>query len=134
MTEITTETKILKLCFQILWTSIALGIGILIISFNPDAILILFSLIPFGMGFLGILNIIYIIKSWNDPMKTSVGNLRSHTIRPNSVSRQKSVYRTPPICPSCGADINTETVDWVGPLQAKCPYCGATVDADERKF
>jgi hypothetical protein len=25
-------------------------------------------------------------------------------------------------------------VDWVGPLQAQCPYCFATIDATEREL
>ena len=35
----------------------------------------------------------------------------------------------PERCPSCGASLSSETVDWVGPLEAKCSYCGATVHA-----
>ncbi|MBS3795771.1 MAG: hypothetical protein KGY80_12775 [Candidatus Thorarchaeota archaeon] len=37
--------------------------------------------------------------------------------------------RLPERCPSCNASLSPETVDWVGPLEAKCSYCGATVQA-----
>ncbi|MCF2136694.1 MAG: hypothetical protein K9W43_05565 [Candidatus Thorarchaeota archaeon] len=37
--------------------------------------------------------------------------------------------RLPAKCPSCGADLSTESIDWVGPLEARCSYCGATVRA-----
>ncbi|MFO7836794.1 MAG: hypothetical protein R6V83_09070, partial [Candidatus Thorarchaeota archaeon] len=37
--------------------------------------------------------------------------------------------RLPERCPSCGASLSPETVDWVGPLEVKCSYCGATVKA-----
>ncbi|MFW9849514.1 MAG: hypothetical protein ACFFF4_10245 [Candidatus Thorarchaeota archaeon] len=37
--------------------------------------------------------------------------------------------RLPTKCPSCGAAISQEGIDWVGPLEAKCNYCGGTVRA-----
>ncbi|MBD3160223.1 MAG: hypothetical protein GF309_15705 [Candidatus Lokiarchaeota archaeon] len=37
--------------------------------------------------------------------------------------------RLPDTCPSCGASLSPEIVDWVGPLEAKCSYCGAVVKA-----
>ncbi|MFO7836942.1 MAG: hypothetical protein R6V83_09815 [Candidatus Thorarchaeota archaeon] len=37
--------------------------------------------------------------------------------------------RLPERCPSCGASLSHETIDWVGPLEAKCSYCGGTVRA-----
>jgi len=37
--------------------------------------------------------------------------------------------RLPSSCPSCGAALSPEGIDWVGPLEARCSYCGATVRA-----
>ena len=37
--------------------------------------------------------------------------------------------RLPDKCPSCGAAVSQEGIDWVGPLEAKCNYCGGTVRA-----
>lgn len=37
--------------------------------------------------------------------------------------------RIPNSCPSCGASLTHETIDWVGPLEASCTYCGGTVRA-----
>lgn len=37
--------------------------------------------------------------------------------------------RLPAQCPTCGATIAPEGIDWVGPLEAKCNYCGGTVRA-----
>ncbi len=49
-------------------------------------------------------------------------------------SAEKSfIYETPGTCSSCGAGINAETVEWVGPLSIKCPYCGATLDTVRRE-
>jgi hypothetical protein len=42
---------------------------------------------------------------------------------------QMTTVRLPEKCPSCGAAISQEGIDWVGPLEAKCSYCGSTVRA-----
>ncbi|RLI50202.1 MAG: hypothetical protein DRO73_03870 [Candidatus Thorarchaeota archaeon] len=39
------------------------------------------------------------------------------------------VVMLPTICPSCGAPIVSEEVEWVGPLDARCSHCGAIVRA-----
>ena len=40
-----------------------------------------------------------------------------------------TTVRLPVNCPSCDAVVSHESVDWVGPLEAKCSYCGATIRA-----
>ena len=42
---------------------------------------------------------------------------------------QTTTVRLPLKCPSCGAEVSHESVDWVGPLEAKCGYCGSTLRA-----
>ena len=37
--------------------------------------------------------------------------------------------RLPDKCPSCGAAISQEDIDWTGPLEARCNYCGGTLRA-----
>ena len=37
--------------------------------------------------------------------------------------------RLPDRCPSCNAAISHEGIDWTGPLEAKCNYCGGTLRA-----
>ncbi|MFX1483605.1 MAG: hypothetical protein ACFFCP_10480 [Promethearchaeota archaeon] len=37
--------------------------------------------------------------------------------------------RLPERCPSCGAALSQEGIDWTGPLEAQCSYCGGTVRA-----
>ena len=37
--------------------------------------------------------------------------------------------RIPTQCPHCKASLSHEGIDWVGPLEAKCNYCGGTVKA-----
>jgi len=42
---------------------------------------------------------------------------------------QTTTVRLPLKCPSCGAEVSHESVDWVGPLEAQCSYCGGTMRA-----
>ncbi len=37
--------------------------------------------------------------------------------------------RVPDRCPNCGALITQSDIDWVGPLEAKCNYCGSGIKA-----
>ncbi len=42
---------------------------------------------------------------------------------------QIKTVRLPDRCPSCNASLSHEGIDWVGPLEARCNYCGSTVKA-----
>ena len=42
--------------------------------------------------------------------------------------------RLPSKCSNCGAPLSPEGIDWVGPLEAKCNYCGSTVKAQFEKI
>lgn len=44
------------------------------------------------------------------------------------------MVRIPVECPNCKAPLSSETIDWVGPLEAKCNYCGSTVRAKFEKI
>lgn len=35
--------------------------------------------------------------------------------------------RIPPKCHECGADVNPEEVDWIGPDTVRCTHCGASL-------
>lgn len=42
--------------------------------------------------------------------------------------------RLPAKCPSCGASLSQEDIDWTGPLEEKCNYCGSVVRARLEKL
>ena len=50
------------------------------------------------------------------------GSVQTHGTRTTTV-------RLPITCPSCGAQVAHESVDWTGPLEAQCGYCGGTMHA-----
>ncbi|MBI3159662.1 MAG: hypothetical protein HYZ26_08715 [Chloroflexi bacterium] len=40
----------------------------------------------------------------------------------------------PPKCPNCGAPISMETVQWTGPMAARCPSCNNGIEVEWRKI
>jgi hypothetical protein len=52
-----------------------------------------------------------------------------HRGQRRSDGSEMTTVRLPEKCPSCGAAISQEGIDWTGPLEAKCSYCGGTLRA-----
>ncbi|MFW9789472.1 MAG: hypothetical protein ACFFE2_11700 [Candidatus Thorarchaeota archaeon] len=52
-----------------------------------------------------------------------------HRGRTRSDGSEMKTVRLPDKCPSCGAAVSHEGIDWTGPLEAKCNYCGGTLKA-----
>ncbi|MFW9802553.1 MAG: hypothetical protein ACFFFC_07875 [Candidatus Thorarchaeota archaeon] len=40
-----------------------------------------------------------------------------------------TTVRVPSKCPNCSAALSQSTLEWTGPLEARCNYCGATIHA-----
>lgn len=56
---------------------------------------------------------------------------RDYKIRDDLLEKkQKKGYLIPSECPSCNHSLSPNEIEWIGPLQAKCPYCGATLVAE----
>jgi hypothetical protein len=52
----------------------------------------------------------------------------------SDASKEKSFVHEPPrFCEDCGASLSAETIEWVGPLTIKCPYCGASHATEKRE-
>ena len=48
--------------------------------------------------------------------------------------RERTYIHEPPrFCSDCGGTLSAETIEWVGPLTVKCPYCGATHATEKRE-
>ena len=54
---------------------------------------------------------------------------KSQRGRTRTDGAQIKTVRLPTTCPNCSAAISHEKINWVGPLEAQCNYCGATVRA-----
>lgn len=130
------------ICFMTLWCTIAFGMGISALQMGTPFLLVL---VPFGMGVFGIVICIAGVVSQRRRQQKqseirrysgeSIVYTGDYQLHPEpKPQNQKKVYMVPSHCPSCGESINTEEIDWVGPLQAKCPNCGGAIDAEERTF
>jgi hypothetical protein len=123
----------------------ALGIIIIIVGFfgsffsifwlddwNIGSILFRMMLIPFASFIIGAFMIIYATGGLEQMKRRSMFFGMS---APDSQPREKSyIYEPPDVCPNCKGAISSEDVEWVGPLSARCPYCGATLKTEKREI
>ncbi len=116
-------------CFIIIWIVIAVGMGMSAASAGAPP---MFVLVPLAMAGIGVMLVLGIATGKFGDTAAMVGSLKPVVIREPSGSGTPVVYTPPPNCPNCGAPLSDETVEWVGPLQAKCPSCGHTVEAKKR--
>ncbi len=51
------------------------------------------------------------------------------------IEREVMITRkTPDACFKCGASLNPQEVEWVGPDQVRCPHCGATMAVETERL
>ena len=93
-------------------------------------------LIIYGLGLLWLVAAIGTAAGKLGPttIVTSFGMNPSEIDKSPERTKEKVIYQVPAVCPSCGASISQEEVDWVGPLQAKCPYCRATIEVEKKSL
>lgn len=111
----------------------ALGSFIAMFSFDVFQMSIgMILLFVMGIPFIGIiLGVIVMIKFGNIPFGLAAPIARA---RVQSESPQKSyVHEPPPKCPSCNASLSMDTVEWIGPLTLRCPYCGASISTVKKE-
>ncbi|MFW9933191.1 MAG: hypothetical protein ACFFDR_11095 [Candidatus Thorarchaeota archaeon] len=105
----------------------------IIIPFNIEPIL-LFSIAIFVIGVAVVCVVCLKTKSSLDKVQNQIIQAPHAAIPQKYQGRVEGddglrAVRVPVNCPSCNAPLSSETIDWVGPLEAKCTYCGATVRA-----
>ena len=149
MSEDTTKTEVWAIIVAIIILAIGFVIAFVIDNsiaslpgnFGPPRIIILF---PIGMCAIPLIVCISLLRAqrkqrslpkvrrYSDETMVYTGDYEMH---PEPVLREgEKVYLIPKQCLSCTSPLSTEQVDWVSPLQAKCPNCGAIVQAKEETF
>ena len=107
--------------------------------------LTIFSIIALMMGPLGLLFIVFGVLVFANSMKQKEAKKAglSKDMKQEALTEGRStvvkvdrriIYQVPKKCPECGGSLSNEEVDWVGPLQAKCPYCRTTIEAQPAEF
>ncbi|TFF95672.1 hypothetical protein EU546_02825 [Candidatus Thorarchaeota archaeon] len=123
--------KVVAVCFFTIFVGVAWGMGGMILG-SPVPIFV--ALIPFGMGLFGVVMCIALLRgsvgqtAISYPKTSGVTSYSGDSMSSGDARERRVLYQVPVRCPSCGANINEEVVDWVGPLQAQCPYCNATIE------
>lgn len=83
--------------------------------------MMVFPLIGCGIG-------IPLIVKGQGGLDSGTGFVQRHA------SKEKSyIYMPPDRCTDCGAKLSYESVEWSGPLTAKCPYCGQSLPVEKRE-
>ncbi len=59
---------------------------------------------------------------------------RRHRGRTRDDGSEVRTVRLPEKCPTCSAALSSQDIDWTGPLEARCNYCGGTVQARFEKI
>lgn len=140
--------KIFTAFFFTIWCGAAFGMGIWILQIFPFGttsapLIIQFMpvVMPFVMGTIGLCVCVSVLRSkppedrqesvYPSESMVYTGDYVSEFEMPEERERSKPAYKVPSQCPSCGAAISNDNVNWVGPLQARCPYCSAIFDAEQ---
>ena len=116
--EQTSLDCIIPVCFLIMFSSIAIMAG------------------PFGLMMVIFAVLVFINGYQKQQAKRSKAESEVKADSGPSVVTvdRRIVYQVPTTCPECGGSLSNEDVDWVGPLQAKCPYCRTTIEAQPAEF
>ncbi|MBD3408249.1 MAG: hypothetical protein GF411_19155 [Candidatus Lokiarchaeota archaeon] len=97
-----------------------------ITSDNSSVFTILFYMMVFPLIGCGI-GLPLIIKGQGG-MGTTTGFMSTESRREKSF-----IYMPPENCTSCGAKLSYDSIEWAGPLTAKCPYCGQSLPVQKRE-
>jgi len=145
--------RIMIVGFFIIWIAMATAMGFSFIDFanswpdwGPGPQPSLFVWVPFAFAGFGVLFLLFIIIGWvRKPSRTDPIQGYPVSTAPyddvQSSSTQQSGYRDPtvsyeiqPFCSQCGSRLDSELVEWVGPVNYRCPSCGHTHKAETRYY
>lgn len=100
-------------------------------NFDVGTILFYVMVVPMISFLLGAGIIVYGMK---DSMQANRFGLFGMMSTRRAESKERSYIHEPPrFCKGCGASLSAESIEWVGPLTVKCPYCGATHATEKRE-
>jgi predicted RNA-binding Zn-ribbon protein involved in translation (DUF1610 family) len=145
-----TGARIALIIFYIISIAIVIWIESFFIDFanawpdwGPGPSPSLFVWIPFAIaGIMVLMLVVQVVNMVRKPGEASLTpkfSMRTHSYDDIPASSSETLgyhettvsYRTPPFCSQCGASLDSDLVEWVGPLRFRCPSCGKTGKAEE---
>lgn len=135
--------------FLLIWIISTVGVGFLFIDFAkswpdwaPGPSPSLFVWVPFVMAGFGVLVLVMSVASWLRPSSKPSQDLSIVTGAYDDTFSSGTVvsgyrapsasHKIPPFCSQCGSPLDSEQVQWVGPLHFTCPFCGKVNQSEER--
>ena len=98
---------------------------------DVGTILFYVLVIPMVSAVIGIAIMLYGLKDQIQP--TGYGMFRPIGATSGTHKERSFIHEPPRFCKDCGANLSAESIEWVGPLTVKCPYCGATHPTEKRE-
>lgn len=98
---------------------------------DVGTILFYVLVVPMISFLLGSAIIVYGMK--DSMARSGMGLFTSASVRRTETRERSYVHEPPSFCKDCGASLSAESIEWVGPLTVKCPYCGATHPTEKRE-
>jgi DNA-directed RNA polymerase subunit RPC12/RpoP len=104
----------------------------------------LFVWIPFAFAGIGILFLLFIIIGWvrkpnridsihGPPVEsTTYDDIPSSSTQTSGYQEPTVSYEIQPFCSQCGSRLDSELVEWIGPLKYRCPSCGHLHKAESK--
>ncbi|MFW9845589.1 MAG: hypothetical protein ACFFD6_02490 [Candidatus Thorarchaeota archaeon] len=144
-----TGGRVIFIGFMVIWILAAISMGFFFIDFaeswpdwGPGPHPSMFVWIPFAMAGFGVLVLVVTIISWVKgtsrplfPKAPPTGRsgddyISSTSSMTSGYDRREDHFEVPRYCSSCGSKIDSELIEWVGPMRFKCPSCGTTHRAE----
>ena len=145
--------RIAIIVFYIVSIAIVIWIGFFFIDFantwpdwGPGPSPSMFVWIPFAVaGAMAFILLTQILKMVNErdeskeALHSSTQTYPYDDVRPTSTQTSgyiepEPIYGPPPYCSQCGASLDPDLVEWVGPLRFRCPSCGKVSKAEETQL
>jgi predicted RNA-binding Zn-ribbon protein involved in translation (DUF1610 family) len=145
-----TGGRIFVILSYIISIAVAIWMGFFLIDFanawpdwGPGPSPSLFVWIPFAIaGFIAFMLLVQILRMVNERDESKRVQHSSTQAYPYYDARLTSTetsgyiepeptYETPPFCSQCGASLDSELVEWVGPQRFRCPSCGRIGKAEK---
>ena len=145
-----TAIHLLAVVFAFFWLLTAFWMGFNFIDFAsswptnfPGPSPWLFVWVPFAIGIIGFIAILGGVLTqrrmifgnaalFNKPSNETDEDVEDYDSSRHSGYQDRSDLEIPDVCTKCEYALSREGLEWIGPLEFRCPYCGKVLQAKRR--